>query len=57
MIKILKVNQKNMAVSLEGDFSTANELADYLTKKGLPFKEAHKIGGEIVLYCIKNEKI
>ena len=53
MIKTLKVYK---FASLQGDFSTATELADYLVRKGLSFREAHKIVGEIVLYCIKNKK-
>ena len=56
MIKTLKVYKKKMFASLQGDFSTATELADYLVRKGLSFREAHKIVGEIVLYCIKNKK-
>jgi len=56
MIKTLTVNRENMSASLKGDFSTATELADYLVRKGLSFREAHKIVGEIVLYCIKNKK-
>ena len=56
MIKTLKVYKEKMFASLQGDFSTATELADYLVRKGLSFREAHKIVGEIVLYCIKNKK-
>ena len=35
-----------------GDFSTATDLADYLVRKGLPFREAHHVVGEVVQYCI-----
>jgi len=56
MIKTSSVNRSNMRRGLEGDFSTATELADYLVRKGLSFREAHKIVGEIVLYCINNKK-
>jgi len=56
MITTLSVNRKNMESGLKGDFSTATELADYLVRKGLSFREAHKIVGEIVLYCINNNK-
>lgn len=56
MIKTLTVNRENMSAGLKGDFSTATELADYLVRKGLSFREAHKIVGEIVLYCINNKK-
>ncbi|MBA7563148.1 argininosuccinate lyase [Candidatus Atribacteria bacterium 1244-E10-H5-B2] len=56
MIKTLIVNRKKMIASLKGDFSTATEIADYLARQGLSFREAHKIVGEIVLYCINNKK-
>lgn len=56
MIKTLTVNRKNMIAALEGDFSNATEIADYLVRKGLSFREAHKVVGEIVLYCINNKK-
>jgi argininosuccinate lyase len=52
----MQVNKEKMETSTRGDFSTATELADYLVRKGLSFREAHKIVGEIVLYCIKNKK-
>jgi len=56
MIKTISINQKNMMESLQGDFSTATELADYLVRKGMSFREAHKIVGKIILYCINNKK-
>ena len=56
MIETMQVNKEKMETSTRGDFSTATELADYLVRKGLSFREAHKIVGEIVLYCIKNKK-
>ena len=33
------------------------DLADYLTKKGLPFRSAYKLSGQLVAYCIKNGKV
>jgi argininosuccinate lyase len=56
MIKTISIHRDNMTTSLEGDFSTATELADYLVKQGLSFRKAHKIVGEIVLFCINNKK-
>ncbi|SLC94698.1 Argininosuccinate lyase ArgH [Mycobacteroides abscessus subsp. abscessus] len=35
------------------DFSNATELADYLSTKGIPFREAHEIVGKLVLDCLK----
>jgi len=37
---------------LRNDFTTATDVADYLVRKGLPFREAHEITGKIVSYCI-----
>jgi argininosuccinate lyase len=45
-----------MKSSLEGDFSNTTELADYLVRKGLSFREAHQVVGKIVLYCINQKK-
>jgi argininosuccinate lyase len=56
MIKTMQVNKEKMEEGTKGDFSTATELADYLVKKGLSFREAHKLVGKIVLYCLGNKK-
>lgn len=56
MIETMQVNKEKMEKGTQGDFSTATELADYLVKKGLPFREAHKLVGKIVLYCLENKK-
>ena len=47
---------ENLRKSLEGDFSNATEIADYLVKKGFSFREAHQVVGKIVLYCIDQKK-
>ncbi len=49
-----KVNRMYNAAG-EG-FSTATDIADYLAKKGLPFRDAHAVTGKIVRYCIDNQK-
>ncbi|EMG26759.1 argininosuccinate lyase [Listeria fleischmannii] len=54
MIDTMKVNQQTMQKATEKDFSNATELADYLAKKGVPFREAHEIVGKLVLTCTKN---
>ena len=56
MIETMQVNREKMETSTKGDFSTATELADYLVKKGLSFREAHKLVGSIVLYCLEKKK-
>ncbi|HER24592.1 MAG TPA: argininosuccinate lyase [Candidatus Atribacteria bacterium] len=57
MIETMQINKEKMETSTKGDFSTATELADYLVKKGLSFREAHKLVGSIVIYCLENKKI
>jgi len=44
--------KEHMEEELRNDFTTATEVADYLVRKGLPFREAHQITGRIVSYCI-----
>jgi len=56
MVKTLQVKSENMRNSLKGDFSNATEVADYLVKKGLAFRNAHQVVGEIVIYCIEQKK-
>jgi len=53
MFASMTVNKEKMLVSTQQDFSNATELADYLAKKGLPFREAHEIVGKLVLECSK----
>jgi argininosuccinate lyase len=47
---------KAMEASLSGDFSNATDVADDLVEKGLPFREAHEVVGQLVQWCIKNGK-
>ena len=54
MIKTMKVKKENMYRAAQGGFINATDLADYLTKKGMPFRSAYKIVGQIVGECIKN---
>lgn len=42
-----------MAAATTGDFSTATDLADFLVRRGLPFREAHDIVGQVVRHCIE----
>jgi len=56
MIETMQVNKEKMEEGTRGDFSTATELADYLVKKGVSFREAHKLIGTIVIYCLENKK-
>ncbi len=56
MIETMHINKRKMEKSIKGDFSTTTELADYLVKKGLSFREAHKLVGGMVIYCLENKK-
>ncbi|MCY9372099.1 argininosuccinate lyase [Bacillus haynesii] len=53
MIKTMTVNKNMMKKATEQDFSNATELADYLAKKGMPFREAHEVVGKLVYTCIE----
>ncbi|NLK95707.1 MAG: argininosuccinate lyase [Clostridiales bacterium] len=56
MIATMKVNVANMKKGAAGGFTNATDLADYLVKKGMAFRNAHEVVGEIVLYCLKEDK-
>jgi argininosuccinate lyase len=54
MLSSMKINKEKMQSSVFSNFSTAVDLADYLVKKDVPFRESHEIIGNIVQYCEKN---
>jgi len=51
VVRTLKIDAEAARKALEGDFMTATDLADYLVRKGMPFREAHGLVGRIVLEC------
>lgn len=53
MLETAHVNKEKMAQATERDFSNATELADYLATKGIPFRQAHAIVGQLVLEGLK----
>lgn len=57
MIDKMTVNGQHMRDVLESDFSNATDMADYLAKRGLPFREAHAVVGKAVHYCIEQGKV
>ncbi len=57
MLKTLKALPGNMLKAAQKGFINATDLADYLTKKGIPFRTAYKLVGQIVAYCIANNKV
>ena len=56
MISTMKVNKEKMYEGAKGGFTNATDAADYLVKKGLPFRDAHSVIGNMVFYCIENGK-
>ena len=56
MLNTLKINKENMKKGASLGFTNATDVADYLVKKGFPFRSAHEIVGAIVLYSIKENK-
>ena len=57
MIETLKANTANMKLAAQKGFINATDLADYMVKKGLPFRSAYKIAGQLVAYCIQNNTV
>ena len=57
MINTMTVNGSHTREVLEHDFSNATDMADYLAKKGLPFRKAHAVVGNAVHYCIEHHKV
>ena len=57
MIETLTANTANMKLAAQKGFINATDLADYLVKKGLPFRSAYKISGQLVALCIQNDKV
>jgi argininosuccinate lyase len=56
MILTMTVNVDKMQQAVSKDFSNATDLADYLVRKGLPFRQAHEVVGKCVAYAILNNK-
>lgn len=57
MLGTLEVNEDAMKEAIKKGFLNATEAADYLVSKGMAFRDAHKVIGEIVLYCEENNKL
>lgn len=56
VLKTMKVNKDNMLNSVNEGFLNATEVADYLVRKGIPFRDAHAVSGRLVVYSINNNK-
>lgn len=57
MISTMKLKKDNMLKGAKGGFTNATDVADYLVKKGLPFRDAHGVVGRMVAYCIEKDKV
>lgn len=55
MISTMTFNKKNMEESSKNGFTNATDAADYLVKRGVPFRDAHGIIGQLVLICIDKD--
>ena len=56
MIETMTVKKENMLAAAKGGFINATDLADWLAKRGVPFRTAYKLTGEIVAWCIEHGK-
>ena len=54
MIRTMTIRKDNMEAAALGGFTNATDLADYLVRKGIPFRSTHEISGKLVHYCIEN---
>ena len=57
MVATMKANTQNMKRAAQTGFINATDLADYLVKKGLPFRSAYKISGQLVALCIQKNTV
>ncbi|MDO5378274.1 MAG: argininosuccinate lyase [Clostridia bacterium] len=56
MLASCSFKPENMARGAAGGFTNATDAADYLVRKGMPFRDAHAVIGRLVLYCVKADK-
>jgi argininosuccinate lyase len=56
MVREMRVNAATMTRAAAAGFSTATDVADYLVRKGMAFRDAHEVVGKAVRRCIEQEK-
>ena len=56
MIKTIKINTERISQAMKEDYILATDLADYLVKKGMPFREAHGVVAKLSEYAINKGK-
>ncbi|MGN1234937.1 MAG: argininosuccinate lyase [Christensenellaceae bacterium] len=57
MLKNITLKRDRMEEAAESEFTTATDIADYLAKRGVPFRTAHAVTGRIVRYCIEHDTV
>ena len=57
MVGTMQANKENMLRAAQKGFINATDLADYLVKKGMPFRSAYKISGGLVAHCIRENTV
>ena len=57
MIETMKVKREAMKKAAQRGFINATDLADYLTRKGMPFRDAYKLSGKLVATCIETNTV
>ncbi len=55
MVPAIKAKKDNMRIAAQQGFATATDLADYMVKRGTPFRDAHEVVGKAVAYCVEHE--
>ena len=56
MLKTVTFRKEEMERGASGGFTNATDCADYLVKKGVAFRDAHRVVGELVAYCLDQKK-
>ncbi|TEB14572.1 Argininosuccinate lyase 1 [Pelotomaculum sp. FP] len=55
MLETMRVKEDNMQAAASKGFTNATDLADYLVRRGLPFREAHEVAGKLVFHCLQQK--
>jgi len=56
MLPVTKINEERMRTAAAADYALATDVADYLARKGLPFRQAHQVVGKLVKYAQQKGK-
>ena len=56
MIPSIRIDRKRVAEALREGFMEATDVADYLVARGVPFRDAHRLAGRLVLFCARDSR-